>query len=280
MEKMLDLLERWNQEPAQLVPVGRIKTDPALQPRVEKVVPFKHRSRQDAEREEHLRRLRNVLDGGVTVELDPVLVADWGEGLYLVDGHHRLWAYRNCSRPQIPARILRVSKADAVMVSKLVNNRGVKLALHKEQAREACWQFIVGSYLRDMPVPSNRKLASEFGIDKDTVAAMKRRRERVNLQDYNPDFGDEATGWPRWRDVRGNAWKGGLEALDQDARLEWRAEKVAKKLMGIVADTPQDVLERAFEILKQEEQQEELEKRRAALDWEMFLRHLDDEDAA
>lgn len=46
MERIVELLEQWNQQPTERVPLGRIKTDPALQPRVERVVPFRDRSRK------------------------------------------------------------------------------------------------------------------------------------------------------------------------------------------------------------------------------------------
>lgn len=98
MERIVELLDRWNQQPTKRVTLGTIKMDTALQPRIERIVPFKERSRFEAQREEHLKRLRSVLNGGSSVELDPILLADWGEGLYLVDGHHRVFAYRGCQR--------------------------------------------------------------------------------------------------------------------------------------------------------------------------------------
>lgn len=278
MERIVELLDRWNQQPTKRVTLGTIKMDTALQPRIERIVPFKERSRFEAQREEHLKRLRSVLNGGSSVELDPILLADWGEGLYLVDGHHRVFAYRGCQRREIPARVLEVSKRDAVMVSKLVNTQGVKLPMHAEQAREACWQFIIGMRKQGVTVPANRKLASRFGIDKDTVARMKHTIERVNPRDYNRDFCDETTGWPRWKDARGNAWKGGLEEMEPEKRVRWRAEKLAKKLAGIVADADPEVLGLAIELLKQEARDEQLE-RNAAVDWQVFLRQPE-EDAA
>lgn len=208
-----------------------------------------------------------------------MLLADWGEGLYLVDGHHRVFAYRGCMRREISARVMKVSKKDAVMASKLVNTQGVKLPLHAEQAREACWQFIIGASQQGENVLSNRKLASMFGIDKDTVARMKHTMKQINLRDYHPDFCDETTGWPRWKDAKGNAWRGGVEAMEPDKRLRWRAEKLAKKLAGIIANTDQEVLELAFELLKQEAQDAKLEKQHAALDWRLFLQQPE-EDAA
>lgn len=278
MERIVEQLDRWNQQPSQQVSLGKIKTDPALQPRIELVVPYKERARLESQRQEHLKRLRSVLDGGRTVELDPVLLADWGEGLYLVDGHHRLFAYRGCHRREIPARILEVSKRDAVMVSKLVNTQGVKLPMHAEQAREACWQFIIGMRQQGVPVPANRKLASKFGIDKDTVARMKHAISHVDLRDHNRDFCDVATGWPRWKYVKRSEWHGGLEAMEPTKRLRWQAEKLAKKLAGITANAQREVLELAIELLKQEARDEQLE-RNAAVDWQVFLQQPE-EDAA
>lgn len=279
MEKMIRLLEEWNQQPVEYVTLGRIKMDAALQPRVERVVPLKDRSRYEALREEHLQRLRLVLDGGHSVELDPVLLADWGKGLFVVDGHHRVRAYRGESRPCIPARVMKVSKADAVLVSKLVNTQGVKLAMHREQSREACWQFLINASNRGEQLLANRKLASMFGINKDTVASMKRAMQRVNPAEYHPEFNDEWTGWPRWKDVRGNAWRGGIDAMSDDQRLQWQAEKIAKKLRGIVEGSDPAAVRLAIALIRQEDEFAKFERQQEAAQWQALIPEEDEQAA-
>lgn len=232
MEKMEEFLRDWRQLPQRMIEIDRIKKDHALQPRAERLVSFKDRKRLDDSSQNHIARMHAFLDAGKDKQLEPVLLASYDDGLYLVDGHHRLEAYSRAGRSQVPARVLQTTKKQAVMVSKLVNVDDLKLAMDKEQARDACWQFIAHLTNRGQKKAgvSIRDLAGSFGIAKGTVEAMLKTVERVNLDHFGPAALDPGTGWPRWKDVKGNAWKGGVEAMSPEQHLQWKAEKFAKKL--------------------------------------------------
>ncbi len=210
MEKIKQTLADWRRLPAALVPIAQIECDPGLQPRSMDAVPVKHRHRLDELSTTHVERLRAKLLT-TDMEAEAVLIADCQGRLLMVDGHHRLDAYRKAGRGEIPARVRNMDWAHAVMVSKLVNCDHTKLPLHSEQARDAAWQFlavVTRRGTRGLPRGlSLRTIAAEFGASKSTVARMLERLSTVKPEEYGPEACDPGTEWPRWRYVRGNAWR-------------------------------------------------------------------------
>jgi ParB-like chromosome segregation protein Spo0J len=190
-----------------------------------------------------------------------VLVADVGGGLFVVDGHHRLKAYRRAQRETIPARVYPMDRHRAVVVSKLVNCGERALEMHPEQCRDAAWQYLAAVTRRGAmklpPGDSCRTLAGRFGIGKDTVSNMLRKLPKVNPTDYAGAL-DPGTGWPRWRTVREGpaGWKQDLEEMDVEQVTQHRAEAMAKKIGALMdSDTP-EVFRRALLLLKIEAQLE------------------------
>lgn len=160
MEKMEEILRDWRRLPQKMIEINQIKKDHALQPRAERLVRFKDRKRLDDSSQNHIARMHAFLDAGKDQQLEPVLLASYEDGLHLVDGHHRLEAYGRAGRPHIPDRVLTTTKKHAVMVSKLVNVGDLKLPMDKEQARDACWQFIA-----DMTNRGQCKAGARSGLD-------------------------------------------------------------------------------------------------------------------
>lgn len=255
-------LERLKAAEVRQLPLASLQTDGALQPREGRMVPFRDQMRVERRSEEHIGTMRLALESTHSYQLEPVLVADVGGSLFVVDGHHRLKAYRRVQRETIPARVYPMGHRMAVLVSKLVNCGDRALEMHPEQKRDAAWQYL-GAVTRQgatgMPAgDSCRTVAGRFGIGKDTVTNMLRRLPKVNPKDYAGAL-DPGTGWPRWRNVREGpaAWQQEHEEMDMEQMTQHRAELMAKKLGALKdSDTP-EVFRLALLMVDSEEQLEE-----------------------
>ncbi|WP_139370447.1 ParB N-terminal domain-containing protein, partial [Xanthomonas axonopodis] len=198
-------------------------------------------------------------------QLDPIWLADIGSaepveaGLYLVDGHHRLKAYRQANRQQVPACVLALDWRTALVVSKLVNCTGRSLALHNEQRRDAAWQYLADLTHRgaiELPIvgESLRSVAARFGISKSTVSSMLTNMPHVIATEFHTLAIDPGTGWPRWRHVREakNPWQTSLPSSDQQ-QLDRDAERVARHIVKLVDGSSPAVRARALEMLANDE---------------------------
>jgi hypothetical protein len=253
MESTESVLTRWHAQPVQELPAGRIKTDTAYQPRDPSIAPFRDRARLERESEQHIARLAEHLQDA---DLEPLLVADTGAGLYVVDGHHRLRAYKRAGRRPVPVRVLQITPEQARLVSKLVNCSGAKLALHAEQARECAWQTLAHITRRGRcPLPADtsaRAIGRKFGTSHETVRAMLRKLPEVKPQDYGPTACDPGTGWPQWRYVKGNAIRARFEDVPLDQRERLQDERRAAKLAAMVERDGRDAFIRSVAILRDE----------------------------
>jgi len=193
------------------VSLSRIKTDKAFQPRDTALISLRERAGAEEEAETHIAKIVKRLAELPEYEVDPILIAKVGEVLWLIDGHHRLMAYRRRpDRHHIPAKIVEMSKAEALGVSLLANLDGTKLTMHKEQARDAAFQFVDGlTEQGTKPLPkgmSYRTIAAMFGIDKNTVQAMVKILPKVTRYGANDPASHPGTGLPRWKYVKGCGW--------------------------------------------------------------------------
>lgn len=231
MEKM-NALRRWQELPPQEIAIASIKIDAALQPRSGRLVPTKDQHRVTKASEEHVARLCVKLQGGKDEQLEPLLIADVDGVLYLVDGHHRLQAYRKAKRSLVPVRIRSSAMADAVMASKLVNLDGTKIPLTREQAAEACWQFLADLTLqgRTETGMSLREIAGPFGVGKDTVGSMIDNLRAIKPCDFSSAACDPGTGWPLWKYVKQSKWRPQIEVTDVEKRLAMQTQKDAARL--------------------------------------------------
>lgn len=257
-------LEQFRRSPQQLLPIGNVRLADALQPRVARIVPIRDKGRIEQAREQHIATLRLALEASEQTQLEPVWIADIGHtepvapGLYLVDGHHRLAAYRQARRDAIPASILPMDWHAAVAVSKLVNCTGRSLALHKEQCRDAAWQYLAILTRRganELPKgESLRLVAGRFGISKNTVSSMLTYLPRVVPTEFHSLAIDPGTGWPRWRYVReaNSPWQTSLPSSDQQ-QLDRDAERVARNIVKLVDGSSPAVRARALEMLANDE---------------------------
>lgn len=232
-------LQRLQAAEVQHVPLTTLQTDETLQPRDARMVPLRDRGRVEVRSTEHVGTMRLVLEAAHSIQLEPLLVAKFDRALFVVDGHHRLKAYRQAGRDKVPARVMHMDRRMAVLVSKLVNCGSRALEMHPEQRRDAAWQYVAHltrQGANELPSgESLRTIAGHFGISKDTVSNMLRKLPKVNPKAYPIEQCDSGTGFPRWKAVRD--WRKQNEDDDQGEQpmsLErWtqrEAERVAKKL--------------------------------------------------
>ena len=253
MEKPKFTLDAWRKRAPQRVRCNLIATESGLQPREQRLAPVRDWAKMEATSDEHVAIMRGRLAGDGAADLEPVLVARVGERLLLVDGHHRLRAYRAERRETIPARVLTVTLEQAVMASKLANLDGAKLPMHNEQRRDAAWQYLALVTLRGaLGLPAGeslRTIGARFGIAHNTVRAMLERLPEVDPSQFGPEACDPGTGWPRWRFLRESSWKGGLEVMQPEQKLRWQAERMAAKLARVMEGADLDVIRLAVRFL-------------------------------
>lgn len=255
MEKLEAQLAAWRAAPVRAIPVASLDTDEALQPRLVSLASLREQRRLEANSEEHIERIAADLVAFPTKDYEPLLVADFGSsGLFVVDGHHRLEAYRLAGRTVVPARVMRAGRLEAAMVAKLANCDGAKLPLHRSQCAEAVWQYLAQLTRRGtVPLPpglSTRKMAARFGgVSHSTVSRMLGHIPTVDLELFAAPSLDPATGWPRWKYVRGNAFLDYLAQIPPEVRIERQAEKMAGRIAALFDDAGPEVSARAIELL-------------------------------
>ena len=88
----------------------------------------------------HVADLRRALRNGG--ELDPVLVFAAGRWFYLIDGHHRLQAYRREDKRDIPVEAFEGTPEEAVLAARKANSRA-KLSMTNLERQNAAWQLVL-----------------------------------------------------------------------------------------------------------------------------------------
>jgi len=253
-ERLESLLAEWRAIEPQQATLGHIEQAEAYQPRNNRLAPYKDRGRLEDASEAHVADLASKLGDGR--DLDPLLVARIDGTLYLIDGHHRMKAYRRAGRQSVPVRIRDSTLADALTASKAVNCDGVKLPMHAEQRREAAWQYLAMLTMqgrRDLPEgESQRGIGRTFGVGKDTIGAMLRKLPKVNPGDYSADACDPGTDWPQWRIVKGNAWRDAFADVPEDLRERHKDERRAAKLARLIDSDGLDAFLRSLRLLEVE----------------------------
>ena len=260
-----EMLERLASAPIERIPLGDIQTDKMFQPREARLIPIRDKGRAEESSENHTATLRLILESSRQNELNPILVAcitntpsTLSPSLHVVDGHHRLRAYKQAKRESIPAHVLPMVCRTAVVISKIANCTGRSLAMHSEQSRDAAWQYLADVVQRgaiDLPKgESLRSVAARFGISKNTVSSMLSYLPRVELKEFEPTTLDPGTGWPRWRYVRqaNSQWHTSLPSSSED-QLNKDAEKLARHIAKIIDTSSPAARARALEMLFSEE---------------------------
>jgi len=255
-------LQRLQAAEVRTLPLSAVKTDDTFQPRVARLVPFKEQGGVEERSEEHIGNMRLALEAAQHIQLEPVLVADIDGDLFVVDGHHRLRAYRRAQRETIPARVLPMDRRLAALVSKLVNAAGRALPMHKAQQLDAAWQYMAAvtrQGAEGLPVgESLRTITGRFGIGYGTAQRMLRKMPGVNPKDWSSEALDTGTGWPRWRYVReaGAGWRDMKEKMNVEQITQHEAEKLARKIGALMEKATPAAVRLAVQMLGIEEQME------------------------
>lgn len=251
-------LERLQAAGVRRVPLDSLQTDEALQPRELRMVPFRFQAGVQGRSEEHAGTMRLAVEANASVELEPLLVAEIERGLFVVDGHHRLRAYRLARREAAPCRVMAMRRREAVMVSKLVNCSSRALEMHPEQRRDAAWQYLAEVTRQGadgLPAgESTRSIGGRFGVSHTTVATMLRTLPKVNPKEWPAGAHDPGTGFTRWRYVRENrgGWQGMESKMTPEQLTQREAEKGARKIGAILEGMTAEARRRALEMLANE----------------------------
>lgn len=240
--------------PVVRVAVATIKTHPALQPRDQLLIKQREALRQDEQSERHVHDMAQLLAADPSIELAPLSIADVDGTLYVVDGHHRLRAYRRAKRAELPARVAKMTMIQASHASKLANVTHTKLEMLPAQKRNALWHHLA-AIAPDGRLPqgvSQRSLQGLFGVSLDTVQRMLHRLPDVDRWNYPPEQCDGITRHPHWRFVAQTARNGMYQQMTPETRLQWKADKYAKRLMKLWEQFEPEAIELAHERLRQE----------------------------
>lgn len=141
--------------------------------------------------------------------LDPITVMQAGEEAVLVDGHHRVEAYKRAKRTaDIPVRYFEGTPQEAVLESGEANSKA-KLPMAMWERMNFAWRLVVmGAY-------SKEKIATAAGVSTSQVATMRKVLKKL---------GEEAAAHRSWALARKAAEGQGVEMTD-DEREEWKQEE-------------------------------------------------------
>lgn len=166
------------------------------------------------ESEDHIRTLMEAAMHEPKNVLDPITVWWSGSRWLVLDGHHRLKAYRRLrskkkGRKSIPVSAFAGHWSKAVLESNRLNAKD-KLPMSKDDKLDRAWQLVI---LENQF--SKREIAETCRVGRNTVSRM-----RKVLKDYQDQYPET------WREVAfGDSWK---EALRGDKVPEWSDEKEQK----------------------------------------------------
>ncbi|WP_082552692.1 ParB N-terminal domain-containing protein [Methylobacterium sp. Leaf456] len=186
-------------------------------------------------REEHARELIRTVRA-VGGALAPVLVVPIGEKFYLVDGHHRIIAYRSMEWIRsVPVEYFEGSLYEAKLEAL---NRNVKsqLPLSTSEKSEAAWELVRDNKL------AVRVISKQTSISERTVKSMRKAVKTL---------GAEAASEITWAEARRRDWKSD-EDYDPDAAKREKAERVAAAILrntGVSIRRDPRILADALEII-------------------------------
>jgi len=190
----------------------------------------------------HIKDLAKVPKAGHT--LDPVTVFWIGKGWAVIDGHHRLAAYRAAVwRKPVPVAVFRGPLDNAMGYAGKANS-GEKLPMSSSEKKALAWKLTTCTDL------SKEKVRLASGMSDGFMSNM-RRIYRTLIEGMRMDAGEVAqlTWFEAQKKVSGD--EAGNEEIDFEARDEKEAQEWADKLLRTIGKRGQqkpEVLARALEI--------------------------------
>lgn len=240
-------LERLRAAKPKSISIHGIRVDDNLQSRSDPSIPFREQTGYQRESNAHIQRMRDALLSSVDLELEPVLLAVIDGKPHVIDGFHRIKAYKAAGRKFIVARKAPMSRDEACIASKMVNIGAGQFRPHQRQLIEQAWQFFVACTLKGRrPIaewPPVRRVGATFGVSPGTIQNMRTRLEKgVDWNSFGPAALDLATGIPRWKYVTQPKGGFGMPDVPFEVLAERRVAKAVVKI-GAVLATLQDQAE-------------------------------------
>ena len=235
------------------VRLSELSVHEPFQPRVTQLLPARHLIGVQTRSDEHVDSLLRKLQSAEEFQLDPILAVEISDneslspGLYVLDGHHRLASYSQAGRKIIPVRKCTLLYRDALLISKLANCSHRSMKMHREQRRDAAWQWLVisteGGSKPYPKVASLRWMAAQFDISKNTADRMKKRLREIDPRSYGASTLAPETGWPRWKYTREpkDPWQKHLADLSPTARTEQEARLFLGRYVELLSNASAEV---------------------------------------
>lgn len=208
----------------------------------EKRALFQHRTPQAFASEAHVKELSKAPLAGNT--LDALTVFWDGSGWVLIDGHHRLAAYRKAGwSKEIPVRCFPGTLDQAIGHAGKAN-AGAKLMMSRSEKQGTAWRLVCCTKL------SRAATVASSCVSDGVVAEMRRVRDRLMIGLGRPlDEVAALTWWQAQREAAGSTQE--AEMIDLEAHIEKEAQDIANKLVKALGKSQQlrrGVLARALEI--------------------------------
>jgi hypothetical protein len=208
----------------------------------EKRALFQHRAPQKYASESHIKELAKAPLAGRP--LDPITVFWTGQHYVLIDGHHRLAAYRKAAwKREVPIKVFK-GTIDAAIGYAGKANSGAKLGMSRSEKQGLAWRLTCGTCL------SRQNTVRASGVSDGIVAEMRRVRTRLT-KEMGRSLNEVAqlSWWEAKQASSGDVQE--VEQIDFDARLEQEAQELANKLvksLGMHNHLRHETLARALEI--------------------------------
>lgn len=165
----------------------------------------------------HVEELSKIIERRTT--LDPVLVYPLGDEFLLIDGHHRMAAYKKARCfDEIPIEVFSGSLKEAVLASGLLNGR-TRLAMTKTERMDYAWRLV------RMKAYSKAQVCEAASVSDGQVAKMRRVLKRL---------GEDADQFESWHRARRSDQESSFEPMSEDeheAMIERKAQKLADKML-------------------------------------------------
>ena len=208
----------------------------------EKRALFQHRRPQDHASEAHVKELSKAPLAGNA--LDAITVMWGGSCWVLIDGHHRLAAYRKASwKHDVPVRVFKGTLDKAIGHAGKAN-AGAKLEMSRQEKQGLAWRLVCCTEL------SRATIVASSCVSDGIVAEMRRVRKKL-IEERGIPLADVAglAWWEAQRRAAGTQRE--AEQIDMDTRLEQEAQELANRLVKTLGKSNQlrhGVLARALEI--------------------------------
>lgn len=185
---------------------------------------FQQRDRNEYEFKAHAQELHKVPKAGNA--LDPVTVFWVGNGWAVIDGHHRMQAYRLAKwRKEVPVRVFSgKTLEDARLYSGQANGKS-SLVMTGAERQQFAWRMRVTSKHSKAAIMKASGMSDGWMAECQRVFKRLHEEQRVSL--------DELVDM-RWHDARRKAREEALEDTDWDSAEEAEAKELANKLSKLL----------------------------------------------